>query len=221
MIFKIFLWYVLILWFGLTGFKLLFNSRLRCDRVLHGAARPRFPAKRRLFLFLWRGKKSARARPAPPKHAPRSDADSAGCVPNSLSFATSHRLPKVTVQWRALSRGRGIRGACVVRASACGGLRWPTRWVEWISRPRLRRFRFPRVYRLRFTLSFALLGKMVKVKYVFVSRGVPESRRRAECPLPPRIELRIERYGERRRERVKPRNFSFTTLLFLLWQVIV
>jgi hypothetical protein len=72
--------------------------------------RGRFLAKRRLFLFLRRGKKSARARPAPPKHAPRSDADSGGCVPNSLSFATSHRLPKVTVQ-RACS------------AAACGALR--------------------------------------------------------------------------------------------------
>lgn len=59
-------------------------------------ARPVPGKKAFVFISLARGKKSARARPAPPKHAPRSDADSAGCVPNSLSFATSHRLPKVT-----------------------------------------------------------------------------------------------------------------------------
>lgn len=65
------------------------------DRRARGAAW-------RLFLFLWRGKKSARARPAPPKHAPRSDAARAerSEVPDSLSFATSHPAPKVTVQPR-------------------------------------------------------------------------------------------------------------------------
>lgn len=88
----------------------------QADAGVSRGRRGRFPAKRRLFLFLRRGKKSARARPAPPKHAPRSDADSAGCVPNSLSFATSHRFSKVTVQ-RAVHvwRGRVLAAALADR----------------------------------------------------------------------------------------------------------
>lgn len=149
----------------------VWNTAARREREhRYSAARGRFPAKRRLFLFLWRGKKWARARPAPPKHAPRSDADSAGCVPNSLSFATSHRFPKVTVQSRV---SEPVRGACVARASACGGHRWPTRWVEWISRPCLRQFRFPRVYRHPFhTVLRRVPGRRWKWMCFRISRCV-------------------------------------------------
>lgn len=100
-----------------------------------------------------------------------------------------------------LSRGFMVRGACVARTSAGGGLRWPTRWVEWISRPHLRRFCFPHVYRLRFTPSFAVCGKTVKVDvFTYLARCV-RGRAVVSTVVWP-IFPRIERHEEKREERV-------------------
>lgn len=83
-------------------------ERYRCRPAPRRVEAERRPARQgaawRLFLFLWRGKKWARARSAPPPHAPRSGARGvrgergSGPLPDSLSFATSQPPPKVTVQ---------------------------------------------------------------------------------------------------------------------------
>lgn len=72
------------------------------------------------------------------------------------------------------SRGCSDKSAVHVwRASACGGHRWPTRWVEWISRPRLRQFRFPRVYRHPFcTVLRRVPGRRWKWMCFRISRCV-------------------------------------------------
>lgn len=59
----------------------------------------------------------------------------------------------------------GLRGACVEPAGAYGGLRWPTRWVEWIWRRRLRRF-----------VSLAFIGSVLRRPSLF-------SRRRWKCNI--------------------------------------
>lgn len=71
-------------------------------------ARPVPGKKAFVFISLARKKEGARARPAPPKHAPRGDAEPPPRA-DSLSFATS-RLAKVTVQ-RAGSSERGSKRA--------------------------------------------------------------------------------------------------------------
>lgn len=77
-----------------------------CDSRSEPRATRPVPGKKAFVFISSARKKISTRRPAPPKHAPRSDADSAGCVPNSLSFATSHRFSKVTVQ-RAVHVWRG------------------------------------------------------------------------------------------------------------------